>query len=402
MSRETDHSDGPSTLPAPELNPLLNPVLGQHMGRWAEVYFTSPPEKREQAVLELLRELEGEDSPRDDAIPAPPSSVTEQASERVVAPASQIGEVQPTLVRCHSCGDENPPSHRFCGMCGTPMGEPEVAVEVRPSDLDRAEVPVSDRHFAGPPQHEPAPFVRSQESQQLPVTHAGDEPTPDVNDFSLFRLGRDLGDGDNDPNTGFAAWLDFGSYRVYVGIALAALIFVVAYLAWRGAQATSQNSHVASQAPPTVTQEPTTSAPTQSANSQPTQPVQETVRDEAGANVGLDQAAHPARLATAPSEENQQAEALSGPGAEELATAQRYLNGVAGKERNSAEAAKWLWKAIAKHNSTATVLLADLYLKGDGVEKNCDQARVLLDSAALKGVKDAAERLRHLQAFGCE
>jgi TPR repeat protein len=43
-----------------------------------------------------------------------------------------------------------------------------------------------------------------------------------------------------------------------------------------------------------------------------------------------------------------------------------------------------------------------LYLKGDGVSKNCDQARVLLDSAARAGVKDAGERLRHLQAFGCD
>ena len=29
-------------LPAANLNPLLNPVLGAHMGRWAEVYFTPP------------------------------------------------------------------------------------------------------------------------------------------------------------------------------------------------------------------------------------------------------------------------------------------------------------------------------------------------------------------------
>jgi hypothetical protein len=27
---------------------------------------------------------------------------------------------------------------------------------------------------------------------------------------------------------------------------------------------------------------------------------------------------------------------------------------------------------------------------------------VLLDSAALRGVKDAGQRLRHLQAFGCQ
>ena len=82
--------------------------------------------------------------------------------------------------------------------------------------------------------------------------------------------------------------------------------------------------------------------------------------------------------------------------------AQGYLNGTNGQGRNSSEAAKWLWKAIAKHNSEASLLLSDLYLKGEGVSKNCDQARVLLDAAALQGVKDAGVRLRHLQAFGCQ
>ena len=60
MPRPTDET--PNSLPDPELNPLLNPVLGAHMGRWAEVYFTAPPEKREEAVSELLRELR-KDSP---------------------------------------------------------------------------------------------------------------------------------------------------------------------------------------------------------------------------------------------------------------------------------------------------------------------------------------------------
>jgi TPR repeat protein len=92
---------------------------------------------------------------------------------------------------------------------------------------------------------------------------------------------------------------------------------------------------------------------------------------------------------------------LAGNGGEELAMAQRYLNGTAGQGRDSAEAAKWLWKAIAKHNGEAMLLLSELYLKGDGVAKNCDQARVLLDAAAIREVKGAAERLRNLQAFGC-
>jgi TPR repeat protein len=48
------------------------------------------------------------------------------------------------------------------------------------------------------------------------------------------------------------------------------------------------------------------------------------------------------------------------------------------------------------------IALSDLYLRGDGVPKSCDQARLLLDAAARKSEPAAAERLRHLQAFGCE
>ena len=41
--------------PSPELNPLTNPVLEQNLGRWAKVYFSTPPAKREQAVSNLAR-----------------------------------------------------------------------------------------------------------------------------------------------------------------------------------------------------------------------------------------------------------------------------------------------------------------------------------------------------------
>ena len=78
-----------------------------------------------------------------------------------------------------------------------------------------------------------------------------------------------------------------------------------------------------------------------------------------------------------------------------------FLNGI-GEQRDSAAAAQWLWKAVEKQNTAATVLLAGLYLRGDGVQKNCDQGRVLLDAAADKGNKDAANLLRNLQTFGCQ
>ena len=91
-----------------------------------------------------------------------------------------------------------------------------------------------------------------------------------------------------------------------------------------------------------------------------------------------------------------------GNGSEELAIARGYLDGTNGQTRDSSAAAEWLWKAVAKRNADATMLLSDLYLKGDGVPKNCEQARVLLDAAARKGRKDAGDRLRHMQAFDCE
>src|SRR5215470_4410276 len=53
-----DDSRPGNGLPNPDLNPMMNPTLGKNLGLWAQVYFTSPPEKREEAVQQLLRDLE--------------------------------------------------------------------------------------------------------------------------------------------------------------------------------------------------------------------------------------------------------------------------------------------------------------------------------------------------------
>ena len=70
---------------------------------------------------------------------------------------------------------------------------------------------------------------------------------------------------------------------------------------------------------------------------------------------------------------------------DELSVAQSYLNGRHGAPRDSSEAVRWLWRSVAKQNASATLLLSDFYLRGDGVSKSCDQARLLLDAAARKG-----------------
>ena len=401
MSTKTDHPEGPSILPEPELNPLLNPLLGQHMGRWAEVYFTSPPEKREQAVTELLHELQaGNPSPVGASL-RPDTPMAEELREPIFGRVSEIPEAPPTLVRCHACGQENPATHRFCGMCGSPVVAQAAQTELSNGDR-RHSAPVSE-------QNNEARFVRSEEIAY--------EPVIGNNELSLFQGGGEAGSrsDQNDVEDELFSYPSASrSYRVYIGIALATVMFGLAYMAWRSAQGTAQNSHVESQAPPAVTQ-PAAPAPVQ-----PSMPKSDTAEQSAPAETqaapppASDRAAvdgvkaksnklAPSTAVAPPVAETKPSDSSPAEyGAEELAIAQRYLIGANGQQRNSAEAAKWLWKSMAKHNSSATLLLADLYLKGDGVSKNCDQARVLLDSAARGGMKQAGERLRHLQAFGCE
>ena len=88
-------------------------------------------------------------------------------------------------------------------------------------------------------------------------------------------------------------------------------------------------------------------------------------------------------------------------GQQELATAERYLYGADGP-RDTTEAAKWLWRAVGKQNGTAILLLSELYAKGDGVTRNCDQARLLLMSAVRKKVPDSVTQLRRLELSGCQ
>ena len=103
-------------LPNPELNPLQNPTLGKNLGRWAQVYFTSPPEKREQAVVDLLRELESETGPR------PP---------RLEETLPLVKPVVPRLI-CKNCQQPNELDQRFCGLCGTPLRSADAPMREPP------------------------------------------------------------------------------------------------------------------------------------------------------------------------------------------------------------------------------------------------------------------------------
>jgi hypothetical protein len=371
LTPKSDETGNPGTLPVPELNPLLNPVLNKNLGRWAEVYFTNPPERRDEAVLNLVRELEDE--------PDTPKSAPRRLPQ--VRPEKQGLSVRtPKGVTCPECGFENEVHHRFCGECGGPLAASASATSMLSRPLE-----------AQPP---PGAGTRIETAPQFgSILHLSD-PAMDA---------RDRGSGDTSwHNDALAVGMEEPespplrrSYRLYLGVTVALIIAGLAYLAWRGGQFAPARSLVPAPAPPPAVQANSPSPAVQSPL--PTQNPTST----APANASVEKTQNPTTETSAPKPPAPPKDSLAVPtnGSQELATALHFLNG---EPRDSAQAAQWLWRAMEKQNTAATVLLAGLYLRGDGVQKSCDQGRVLLDAAADKGNKDAASLLRNLQAFGCQ
>jgi hypothetical protein len=160
------------------------------MGRWAEVYFTNPPERRDEAVLELVRELEREQSQANaSSSPAPRPAIPPGIVQTFPASTTRRQDMQ----LCDSCGNENPVTHQFCGMCGAKVRRdpPEASlredvqpqnqqsphrgfglVEVNRPELDRSDPdpsnvdPALEDHsaeefYAEPEEHRPAPVFNT-------------------------------------------------------------------------------------------------------------------------------------------------------------------------------------------------------------------------------------------------
>ena len=411
-------------LPNPELNPLLNPTLGKNLGRWAQAYFTSPPEKREEAVLELLRELEAENGGED-------STSGGSATPAKWSNAAEGLQLDPSLT-CAECGHENAPRQKFCGMCGSRLVFPDTAGEgAEPRALEIRDTAPVER-----------PPVLSQPAEPLQV--------PSFGGLSLFATASPsasestLGSSDAD-----IQWLREKSYETeeprgsatkYLVTLLGLLLLgVLFYAQWkpqaarpRASNSPSNATH-ATQATPSPEPASGPQAGDQHAPSTPENPLQ--AQSTSSAKSQSETPAPPPRAAegsAAPDKLPPPAEppkkADSGPvrsassvqsekptpaarstsndggnasaGATELAAAESFLSGKYGT-RDSSQAAKLLWRAVAKENTTAILLLSNLYLTGDGVSKSCDQAKMLLRAAAQKNSSEAANKLRELQRSGC-
>lgn len=381
------------------------------MGRWAEVYFTTPPEKREQAVSELLRELR-HGAPSEPASvqvisPVLNPTINDQNGEQKPAAKGEDGEDEETpdssasgeesLRICGACAHANSAGQRFCGMCGALL---QMLAEPHVQHVPEA-APISAGHGSEPGSPGGGELSEYAIEPEFRNTGAGGH---DVLNPARTLPERNLLHFDLEPETAP------NRFRVYAGLLLAILLALLLYMAWRGTKAisdaTGKQSAAARAIPsaPAAASEPAASEQSNTTHSVSPEgnldasPVQSEKPPTAISRKNKPEGAPPA----APAAEKSSVAAAEQSGAEELATAEKFLNGAQGLPRDHKEGAQWLWKAVGKGNLAATVALSDLYLRGDGVPKSCDQARLLLDAAARKGGAAAADRLRHLQAFGCD
>lgn len=402
---KSDHS----LVPDADLNPLLNPLLVQNFGRWAEVYFTNPPERRAQAVADLVRELENESASqqptqRVDRVSSVHATREHEPIATVVA--SQMLDANPDIV-CSSCGHHDDEGQSFCVMCGAALEQPPQT-PVAEKEITKFSAPREDQNFA----------ERYDSYSVNETTEGADDLQPPSDEYYPLRSSEASSMYDELPSFARAEQPTPYRYRLYIGLAVIAVLAVLIYFARRGEVfSDGQESPAAKVVPAEQTSPPVpppSAAPTSSAN-EPPLPVEKSGASEKVPGRPVADAPPPksnepdgpnalSKRGRLPEARLHAAAELASAlpkqgGAEELADAQKYLSGAGGQATQAA--VPLLWKAVAKGNAAATLTLSDMYLRGSGVPQNCDQARLLLDIAAKKGAKGAAERLQHLQAFGC-
>jgi TPR repeat protein len=70
-------------------------------------------------------------------------------------------------------------------------------------------------------------------------------------------------------------------------------------------------------------------------------------------------------------------------------------------QQTSASDVSSLWTSVENGDTRAEVLLANRYLRGEGVPQSCAQARVLLEAAVKRGSAEAQQKLDELVQGGC-
>lgn len=467
MDRDNDASRRPASpaLPNARLNPLLNPLLAKQLGRWAHIYYTASVNNREAAIEKLVCELEAEAARLAEPGGAPPpasfsiASFPEPASETTLRNSGPVLVVPPAPpeAQAETAREAAPALEKWPGTF-----EPEV-VEVSDDGRMSAEPPVVESfHAESFHAQEAAEWHTPAETRVLDSGWARDSSgltaSPGQPDWTLpqpvvAQAGSDQESREEDremeqtPAAPPARQLWEPSPRdryqtdeisgpelfstispsaprwgkPLAAIALAAVVGAGLWIAYprivhyrstspspiRQAQGT-QPPAPETNVPAAVTPTPATQAPVipGPVTPGPVTPAPVAAAPVAGEKAPSAGSLAPAATTAAAAQQASQASEEAASKDPDLLAGLRLLKGT-GAERNSAEAVPHLWQAVKRQNAVALITLAELFAQGEGVSKDCDQAKILF-GAAERQAKSPAQLQRigaarvTLHASGCE
>ena len=395
--------------PENERSSRANSPANGGSGAW-EYPNASANEYEELGVQELLHGLEAE------------SHKTIRPARYAVPQLSDPVFSDPDVI-CHACQRRSPAGQRFCGYCGSKFSQVEPPVVERsvqekaretwpftPANPVNVNVRVDDATRQSRPARDP-----DQDFDELR------DPELSENELQFLRYKVASNSWEHSAGRGWKvavvllvlAGVSYAGYRVYVEQSSPPPVLYRAEPQEAPSAAEPNSSPAATATPPAAAPGSKPDEVGEQAKSATDSTVDQGSASARTARELKPETNSPAHLAV-PSTSQEPAEeappaattlpvpqASVDGGVQELQTAQRYLAG-SGAQRDPSEAAKWLWRAVGKQNGPAILLLSDLYAKGEGVSRNCDQARLLLLTAVKKKVPDSATQLRRLELSGCQ
>lgn len=312
------------------------------------------------------------------------SEKPEPESPRAAAFAEVTKPWSEEVLLCAVCQGRNPLDHQFCGHCG-------VHLQLSPAQVYQLHAR-SEAAFQPPPLPVPPPSasVQDDELQFLRLKAMADSESSDGSSrrwlYLIGALAMIL--------AGFIAYQYFEQPRSRTSVSTAQTT--------QPASAPQLQAETPAPTPVETAPSPTPSDVAQAESPKPasTTEVQRAPEAQIPATKNVQGRKLAATVVPASRRTALNVAPAEG-GGEELAQAQRFLSGTS-PHRDPSAAVQWLWKAVSKQNTHAVLLLSDLYMNGDGVPKSCEQARLLLTTAAKKGDAEAVQKLRNVASQGCK
>ncbi len=305
---------------------------------------------------------------------------------------------------CLSCGTQNPAINRFCGQCGTQL---EQATETR-EQLWRE---VAACAAAGSTSTTTSNATSSGNLPGAAPVNSG--PTEPPHKFHIVIEppnpvsinGSDYDDEEHKPS----------HLLRNIAICVIAVAAVLAALQWRSIRDYGLRQFGLAPFPDGITASSPANAGASNSSTFVADNAIPVPGQPAAANVAASappasdpnlSAAASARAMAAPAAESSesQSRAISNQPAtfrpDRTAIPGDYEMSRAAHSKYEEDRAAWLWKAVAKGNPQARIKLASMYVQGSGVDRNCDQAQVLLSGAAKEGNQQAKLSLEQIRLQG--